>query len=180
VLKNKRDLFDFSLGHDVHLVGEHPDIRFGHGYYKVFFYFPQAASILSGLWMYCASCGLIVKHAPDGFTLRHCGSAGHFITHCHHIGKGNADFSFTGGNNRGAGLAQGSCVSEASAADQNLHIGIEKARLFNDFGGVFYIHAENQTAGRRDACVLECPRTMKLNSPTWEKAAPMGTAAANG
>ena len=70
-------------------------------------------------------------------------ATGHLIIRCHRFGQGDADFSFTCGNENGARAAQRWGVTHMSAAGKNAQLGIAEARLLNDLSGVFNIRADD-------------------------------------
>src|SRR3954471_3403462 len=63
------------------------------------------------------------------------------------FGKCDADFSFAGGNEMGAGVAQSGGIAEMSAAGEDVEVGIDLKSVLDDIRGIVDIGAQNESFG---------------------------------
>jgi hypothetical protein len=79
----------------------------------------------------------------------------HPIPSGNRFGQRNAHFGFACRDNIGAGTLEGVGVSKMSAARQNAQAWAEEAGLSDDLSRILDVGAEDEAAGRRDACLVE-------------------------
>ena len=90
-------------------------------------------------------------------------ATGHLVGRCYRLGKGNADFCFTGGNNGCTRTVQRGCVTQMGAAGENAQLRIEEERLPDDLSGAFNIRTQDEAAGRFYARFNESSRSEDIS-----------------